>query len=174
MIDLTKKALPNTVTVGGKAYSIDTDFRKWLAFEIDRAWNPPPYAVGYLFKGPMPPECSVEELMEFAAPQDELPRSTPGENILFDFKLDADFILAAFWGQYHIDLTQADLHWHVFLALFKGLNDSTRMREIMGYRAYDKSEKNVDQYERLKAAWMIERKSQEELEAENAFLARFK
>ena len=34
MMDLTKKALPNTVTVGGRAYSIYTDFRVWMRFEI--------------------------------------------------------------------------------------------------------------------------------------------
>ena len=34
MIDLTKKALPNTVMVGGRAYSIYTDFRVWMRFEI--------------------------------------------------------------------------------------------------------------------------------------------
>ena len=35
MIDLTKKALPNTVTVDGTAFSIYTDFRLWMRFEIE-------------------------------------------------------------------------------------------------------------------------------------------
>lgn len=36
MIDLTKKALPNTITVDGRAYSIYTDFRVWMQFEISK------------------------------------------------------------------------------------------------------------------------------------------
>ena len=35
MIDLTRKTLPNTITVNGRAYSIHTDFRMWLRFLED-------------------------------------------------------------------------------------------------------------------------------------------
>ena len=33
MIDLTKKGLPNVVTINGSPYSIYTDFRLWMRFE---------------------------------------------------------------------------------------------------------------------------------------------
>lgn len=51
MIDLTKKALPNTVTVDGKAYSIYTDFRVWIRFlEEAKKMTPKGIDVSYLFK----------------------------------------------------------------------------------------------------------------------------
>ena len=34
MMDLTNKSLPNTVRVGGRDFSIYTDFRVWIRFEI--------------------------------------------------------------------------------------------------------------------------------------------
>lgn len=162
MIDLTTKAFPNTVTVSGKAFSINTDFRLWLRFEIDLVKGKQPLEVGYLFRSTIPERCTIQELMEFARPQDPLPRGDAGGEPVIDFELDADYIIAAFWGQYSIDLTQADLHWHVFLALLKGLNDSTRLREIMGYRSYKKLDKDVDQYQKLKEVWRIERTTPEE------------
>jgi len=39
MIDLTKKVLPNTVMVGGRAFRIDTDYRTWLRFLIEYVKN---------------------------------------------------------------------------------------------------------------------------------------
>lgn len=171
MIDLTRKALPNTVTVDGKAFSINTDFRVWIRFEIDLAKRAQPIEVGYIFRSEIPKACSIEELLEFARPRDELPRIIghgSGDPVI-DYEYDSDYIYAAFRGQYGIDLLTEDMHWHVFLALIKGLNDSTRMREIMGYRSYSKDTKNVDQYERLKMAWRIERTTPEEEAAAKAF-----
>lgn len=55
MIDLTKRALPNTVVVGGKAYSIYTDFRLWMRFEIavGKLQRGETLDISYLFKNDM-------------------------------------------------------------------------------------------------------------------------
>lgn len=174
MIDLTTKALPNTVLVDGKVFSINTDYRYWIKFEIDLSKKKLPIDVGYLFRSTIPERCNIEELLVFARPRDELPRGESSDEILLDYEYDSDYIYSAFMGQYGIDLLTVDMHWHVFLALMKGLNDSTRMREIMGYRAYKKSSGNTDQMEKLKYAWRIERISEEEQEAIQRFSDKFK
>lgn len=161
MIDLTRKSLPNTVRVGGRDFSIYTDFRLWMRFEISaskmkRGEN---IDVSYLFKSDMPEHCNLSDLFAFSRPKSPLPRSTSHSNVIvLDYELDADLIYSAFLGQYGIDLVDIEeLHWHKFLALIGGLNESTRLREVMGYRCYEKStEKDRDIYEDLKHAWEIE------------------
>ena len=114
MIDLTAKSLPNTVCVNGRDYSIYTDFRKWMKFEIAVA------------------------------------RLRGNEKI--------DLIYSAFLGQYGIDLLDVkELHWHKFLALIYGVNNSTKLLEVMQVRAYRKNtDKDYDAYEELKQVWRIE------------------
>lgn len=74
MIDLTKKALPNTVVVNGKAYSIYTDFRVWLKFEIavSRMRRDSSIPIDYLFKNEVPLGCDVRELFVFSRPENVL------------------------------------------------------------------------------------------------------
>jgi hypothetical protein len=54
------------------------------------------------------------------------------KDIPYDFDTDADFIVAAFIQQYNIDLTETDMHWFKFLALFKSLTNTVfnRIQEI--------------------------------------------
>lgn len=168
MIDLTtKKGLPNVVEINGSPYSIYTDFRLWMRFEIEvtklkRGEN---LDVSYLFKNDMPLYCDLTQLFVFSRPQNPLPRRMGGSSaIVLDYELDADLIYAAFLGQYGIDLCDIEeLHWHKFLALLGGLNESTKLREVMGYRCYEKTDnKQKDVYEELRRAWEIERISYEE------------
>lgn len=167
MMDLTKKSLPNTVSVGGRDFSIYTDFRLWMKFEIEvsRLRRGETIDVKYLFKNEHPEHCDLRELFQFSRPQSPLPRSITHSNVIaMDYELDADLIYSAFLGQYGIDLLEVkELHWHKFLALLRGLNESTRLREVMGYRCYEKNtSKNRDIYEELRRAWEIERISEEE------------
>ena len=161
MIDLTKKALPNTVMVGGKAYSIYTDFRLWMRFEIavSKLKFGEKIDISYLFKNDMPDYCDLRELFVFSRPKSPLPRQISHSNVIaIDYELDSDLIYSAFLGQYGIDLCEVEeLHWHKFLALIRGLNESTKLREVMGYRCYEKStDKDKDVYEELRRAWEIE------------------
>jgi hypothetical protein len=162
MMNLTKKSLPNTVCVGGRDFSIYTDFRLWMRFEIAvyKMKKDRNIEIGYLFKNEHPQYCNINDLFVFSRPKHELPRSIGGSSdvIVLDYELDADLIYSAFLGQYGIDLIDVEeLHWHKFLALLGGLNESTRLREVMGYRSYKKdNRKDRDIYEELKAAWEIE------------------
>lgn len=169
MIDLTKKALPNTITVNGKAYSIYTDYRVWLKFMIDLDKYGREFDVGYIFKNEMPPRANINELMVFAQPQNVVPRKIEhNDEIIIDFVIDSDLIYSAFMGQYGIDLIDIEyLHWHKFLALLNGITNDTKLAEVMGYRSYKKKTDKSDPYEKMKKIWKIEKQTADnEKEAE--------
>ncbi len=58
----------------------------------------------------------------------------------FDFAEDEGYFYAAFMGAYSIDLRTAKLHWLDFCALFKGLPDDCKLRQIIGIRAQNLGE----------------------------------
>lgn len=176
MIDLTRKSLPNTIEVYGRAFSVYTDFRVWLRFEIELAEHrsKEPLNIDYIFKNDRPVYCPIRDILQFARPKNELPRSVRGTSDarIIDFRVDSDLIYAAFLQQYGIDLIDVpELHWHKFLALFRGLK-GTKLDEVMGYRCYEKqTNKNIDPYEEMRDAWALETiltpEEEEELEAFN-------
>lgn len=68
------------------------------------------------------------------------PRPNVGkQQRLFDFEEDGEYIYASFMQAYGIDLIdqQGKLPWNRFLALFHGLPDQTKIREIMRIRGMD-------------------------------------
>lgn len=163
MIDLTNKALPNVLVIDGKAFSIYTDFRVWMKFEIELTKvtsKDQVIEIGYLFKNERPMYCDVNELLKFARPKNVLPRQigNTSDAIAIDFEIDSDLIYSAFLGQYGIDLMEVEeLHWHKFLALLRGLNDSTLLHQVMQYRMYERSTEKGDPYQKLRDMWEIER-----------------
>lgn len=164
------KALPNTVTCHGRAFSVYTDYRTWMRFEIQLLnWSEgEEFPIDYLFKNEVPHNPELKDLLAFSRPHNELPRKISDDDdiIVIDWEIDAELIYAAILGQYGIDLFETpDLHWHKFLAMIRGLNEQTRLREVMQYRAYKREDsKNVDQYERLRSAWEIRKYSREEMQ----------
>lgn len=175
MVDLTKNTLPDTITDKGREFKVHTDFRLWMKFEISltKMRKGDLLSVGYLFLDSMPEYCDINSLLQFSRPRNELPRPIFGNSdvIILDYELDSDLIYSAFLGQYGIDLIDVEhLHWHKFLALLSGINDSTRLREVMGYRCYEKStEKEEIWREKLKRAWEIDRISVEDKEELDKF-----
>lgn len=170
MIDLTNKGLPNVITINGKPFSIYTDYRVWMKFEISivhsRMSGADGVDIGYLFKNERPTHCDVTDLFVFSRPKNVLPRDIGGQSdvIVLDYELDSDLIYAAFLGQYGIDLIDVkELHWHKFLALLRGLNEGTTLRQVMQYRSYEKNtDKHMDPYQKLRDMWEIERISADE------------
>lgn len=150
--------LPNVLEINGREYSIETDFKKWMKFEIAVSKRQKQIDIRFLFANEYPAYCKVDDLLKFSRPQKELPRPMHGSSDVevIDFEIDANLIYAAFLQQYGIDLLTAEMHWHVFLALIDGLT-GTRLDEVMAYRCYQKdTRKGVDRYEELRRAWEIE------------------
>lgn len=63
--------------------------------------------------------------------------SRQGNLRVLDFNLDAEYIYASFLQAYGLDLIQlrGKLHWKKFFALFEGLPDDTKIRQIMQIRS---------------------------------------
>ncbi|MDY5870673.1 MAG: Gp15 family bacteriophage protein, partial [Lachnospiraceae bacterium] len=107
MMNLTKQGLPNVVEINGSPYSIYTDFRLWMRFEIEvsRMKHGDNIEIGYLFKNEHPTYCNITDLLAFSRPYSPLPRQVGSSDVIvIDYELDADRIYAAFLGQYGIDL----------------------------------------------------------------------
>lgn len=58
---------------------------------------------------------------------------------LFDFEEDGEYVYASFMQDYGIDLIdmQGKLPWQRFIALFQGLSDQTKIKEVMRIRGME-------------------------------------
>lgn len=177
MIDLTKRDLPDSVQVDGRFFLIHTDFRWWINFEEiinDKSATLDELDYYYISDIPEDKNKGFMALYDFFSPKKIVPKfedtGVPAEKIL-DYKIDADFIYAAFMELYHIDLLATDengkvieMHWHKFQALMAGIHD-TKLNEIMGFRSYDASDKTPyeKQMQKLKNAWRLPQKEDEKI-----------
>ena len=144
MFDLAKKVLPHTVTVRGRLYDIQTDYRYWLRFSEhirEKDARTIDFDYMYITKKPEDRQAGINALIDFLQPKTELPRRTGDERTVLDYKLDAPYIYAAFYERYSIDLFEVkNLHWHKFLALLRGIHD-TELNQIMSARLYQPTDK---------------------------------
>ncbi len=65
------------------------------------------------------------------------PRPRVGKPMkVVDFEQDGEYIYASFLQDYKIDLidVQGKLHWQKFIALFQGLSEQTKIKQIMQIR----------------------------------------
>ena len=169
MIDL-RFELPTAIEVGGRLFTVKTDFRVWI--EWLRCFEEDEVASYCIFEDEVPDGNEwVSAAREFAVSENVTPRSVGGSRSeeTFDFIRDGDYLVGSFMQAYGINLaTVRDLHWHVFLALFRSLPDNTKMAEIMGYRAWRKSDMNKKmerQYEEAQRRWRLPPKETAEVRA---------
>jgi len=100
---------------------------------------------------------------------------------VYSFSKDANFIYAAFRQTHGIDLTTAQLHWWVFLALFMDLGQDTTFCQLTALRKRIKTGRATKE-ERAAAREMgevfdlpeVDDKTLDEKEAEAEFLAKVK
>lgn len=151
MIDLTKKALPNTVMVGGKAFSIYTDYRVWLRFMIEyenKVYEKEDWNLSYLFKNELPiieDISDMEDIIRFAFNPNKLPNFVTASDVrAIDYEIDSELIYSAFVQQYGIDLIDIkEMHWHKFKALLFSITEPCKLATIINYRFYDGDNKDM-------------------------------
>lgn len=134
-----QERLPNSLTINGKKYRLDFDFRNVLSMlEIlarddmmpdARAWLALKCLMKHPPKNPFPLLGAIK-LMLFPEAKNE-----PSAKKLTDFKQDADLIRAAFLQVYGINLWRDSVHWVEFAALLNALPEGSRYSEILGIRA---------------------------------------
>lgn len=129
--------LPDSVTVDGKRYRCDFDFRNVLRMlEIMQRDDILPDARDYLCAKCVcrPPKRAGKLYQELCS---ILFVKTPesGSKRLTSYEQDAGLIRAAFRQVYGIDLFRDRVHWLEFVELLHNLPDGNRYEEIIGIRA---------------------------------------
>lgn len=167
MIDLRRGALPSCLLVEGERFPIETGFRTWLAID-DRGYITPA-----IFTERIPEGDWLPAAREFLASENQCPHGVnSGSERTLDLVQDGDYITASFMQAYGIDLTTADMHWHLFLALLRGLPKQTKLAEIIGYRGYKNDKRKPETVmQQLKREWSLPPKEDKALKAwaEQAF-----
>ena len=154
--------LPDRVTVDGKPYRIDLDFRNvFRMLNILGRSELTPAARDYLaLKCVMkrPPRNTVAAL---AAVKDAIfPAEKRGADYkkITDFSQDADLIRAAFMQVYGINLFRDRLHWLEFTCYLSGLPEGSRYCDILGIRA--RPMPNPTKYNAEERQWLIKAKAE--------------
>jgi hypothetical protein len=159
MIDFSRedRRRPSSVWVREIEYPIKTDFYLWIKFgrltEGRKTIALDEVNFLYQWKIPEDREAGFRELVKFYENRQPLPRPTgKAEGVVpYDWKLDSEYIYAAFMQRYGIDLIKTDLHWFDFRALFNGLVN-TKLNDIIAAR-YGKEKKGP--LAELRYAWEI-------------------
>lgn len=134
--------LPETVTVSGEKYKINTDFRVWIDISkllknshistADKCLSL--IMLGYCTKFPKDASQAISALLDFYLQGRTNTKKASYSEPLIDFKNDEGALYAAFLQQYRIDLYKENLHWWNFLDLLSCLGENTEMVKIIGYR----------------------------------------
>ncbi len=146
---LTDK-LPDFVLIDGKRVLVDTDFRVSLrsimAFEDAGLTSQEKSQIALINFYPVMPqniEAGLERCIWFlngGSPTAVTTTEEPQPR-LYSFAKDANYIFAAFQQTHGIDLSNVDLHWWKFLALFMDLGSETTFCQLVSLRKRVKSGK---------------------------------
>lgn len=182
--------MPDFLEVGNKKISIDSGFRTWIRFDEALFWSSEPIenriysALDICYNGRIPVDvnraiyAAIAFYAHMGEPMEEVQakgENKPGQagrgNRTYSFTHDASLICAAFLAQYGIDLTQDDLHWWHFKALFEGLTEENKICKVMEIRSLDlakvKDKEQKAHYRRLKRIYKLpDPRSEEEQEAD--------
>lgn len=163
--------LPEYVEVEGEKYEIDSDFSTFILFEqliadktlsaqekMKEMWDllfpfddVPPVndeaikQIEWFYKcGKVESEERKEKIAKMTK------KSRKMNNQIYDFEFDDQYIFAAFFQCYGIDLTEYEMHWWKFKALFNSLDSDCEFVKIMGYRSADVSKiKDKEEKQRI-------------------------
>lgn len=161
MINPLYEPFPESVRADGHDYPIITDFREWFRFAemiADKELSPRDKIMllaGWLLE---PPERITKELVDAVLdfykaevlepdppePDDEDEEEEEQEEAIrppvFDWKIDAKFVIGDFRRYYGIDILRVKyMHWWEFRCLFAALPDDSQCQKRMAYRSIDLS-----------------------------------
>ena len=151
-------SLPDGVTVDGKFYRMDFDFRNVLKM------------IDVLDRDDMLPEAQAYKALSFVCKRPKnavkvleavkgllftAPRKKGGQKVT-DFVQDASLIRAAFRQEYGIDLYRDKLHWIEFTELLNAIPEGSRYSEVVGIRA--RPIPAATKWNQSERAWLIRAK----------------
>jgi len=157
--------VPEYVIVDGEEYIINTDFRISIMFELlmqdsNLTENEKIIQALNLYYPEIPNNLSeaVEKMLWFYRCGKDIEQNKKVEEEredyskpqqIYSFEHDDELIFAAYLSQYGINLQAINhLHWWEFKALFKGLNASNKINEVMNIRSM-KIDKNMSKEQKI-------------------------
>lgn len=170
MNNLITSNAPWSVTIKGRSFDFDADYRNFIKFEqLMRDVDITDEMVRYqyivnLFFIEIPPLEDAKEVLDAVLEMykggslkyNEEPASSTR---IYDFVEDAELIYSAFRSDYNIDLTEIEqLHWWKFKALFMGIKPENTISKIMEYRGMDTSKFKGEQkafYDKMKKRYAL-------------------
>lgn len=184
-MNILTDCLPGWIEVQGKRLGIRTDFRIWIEFdrimhqrELDSKVK---FSQIYALciedkKLPWDLSCDsiIEGLCDFYLCGEKAKGQKKQTPAVFSFCEDSGYVFAAFLSSYGVDLLSIPyMHWFVFSALLKGLDDSTRLMKIMSWRGVEPhKEKNPERralLQKMKELYALpDRRTKEEKEQDIA------
>lgn len=177
MINPITQKLPDFIEIGGKQIKIRTDFRIWIRASLLLYENieleTKLIKLIKLCYIDIPPTLKggIEGILLFlSGGEREKGKTKPNhKKPLFDFDADAGLIYATYLTEYGIDLTECNMHWYKFLALFNALPQECGFLKIVSYRGADLSKiKDKEQrsfIRRMKTKYALpDKRSEEEKE----------
>lgn len=161
---------PETISVSGTEYPVDTDFRVWVKFQSILSGDgqnreKAERLADFMHRLGLPSSKeALDAMLDFytAESKEKTVASHRSRPLSFDFQQDSEYIYAAFMGAYNIDLTTSRLHWWTFKALFKSLPEDCELCKIMQYRTVDLKDVPKDQrrfYQEQKARYSLGKKA---------------
>lgn len=146
--------LPSAVSLNGRRYQLETDFRAAVAFEImvDKGEEDIYTLMAPFYPHDFPEtEDAVEAALWFYRCGEDIPKEKPKKGPRsYSFEIDAETIFADFWHYYNIDLSSEGLHWWVFRALLANLPDDSGYKQRAYYRTCDLKGLPKAEQERIK------------------------
>lgn len=146
-MNLIYDTYPDTVLLHGVKREIVTDFKDWLRFvdmlkdtELSDQLKLESMLQFYFDDLPLSDRPNAHKpLVDFFSMKDaneeteaaDAPRTSKP---LYDFCIDARYIMTGFWQDYRIDLTETDMHWWKFRILLDGLSEKTEFKQRVMYR----------------------------------------
>ena len=157
-MNILYEPFPDSITAGGKQYTVLTDFREWLRFadmlrDDSLSAEERAYLCGMWIEPE--PDSVTEELLAALlsfyradalnppkpVDDDEASEITVPKPPVLDFSIDAAYILGDFRRFYGIDLLSAvHMHWWAFLSLLRALPDESCTMRRAGYRGVNLSD----------------------------------
>lgn len=152
--------LPDGVTVRGRFFKCDFDFRNVLRMLETLARDDlMPEARTYralrcIVRRPRFEQETLQAVREVLFPAH---KQMPAQAKITDLEQDADLIRAAFRQVYGIDLWTERLHWLEFSALLAGLPEGNRYNDVLGIRA--RPLPAPTKYNQEERRWLIQAKA---------------
>lgn len=150
MYSLIMGSLPYSVEIDGMTYNINWRYRDMAQIEIILFSEEQPEEkirkALSIFYGDFIPQNidgAIEKMLWFFYCGKENKKSNEKKGArqkrrAYDLTVDSPYIYAAFREQYGVNLmTDFNLHWWEFSAMFECLNESTKMSRIIYYRTAD-------------------------------------